>query len=40
MALERQVQYLESRLAKILETLEPDKAAVFKKETRRAMHKI
>ena len=40
LALERQLAYMENRMGKLLELLEPDKALIFKKETRRAMHKI
>ena len=40
MALERQLQFMENRHTKMLETFEPDKANAYKKETRRALHKI
>ena len=40
MALERQVLYLENRMKVLLDQLDEDKATVFKKETRRNMHKI
>ena len=40
LAAERQIAYLQARMQKLLDMIEPDKAAIFRKETRRAMHKI
>jgi len=37
---ERQVTFMEQRLEKLLVNMDPDKVAIFKKETRRQLHKI
>ena len=40
LALERQINYLEQRMQKLLEMTDPESANVFKRETRRNLHKI